>query len=100
MRIKTKNRGIITVTVVLLMLAAMFVTGCDNVIIVEKPYTPPAGMGSIKLNFNPNVERTILPEGITAESFEKFVLIFTPDGGSPLGDITVFPDKIKVIQLI
>jgi len=90
MRVLTKNSGIITATVALLMLTAMLITGCAGDITVEKPYSPPPGMGAVKLNFNKTIARTILPDGVDGpEDFDHFDLHFTKSGTGALTPITV-----------
>jgi len=80
MRTLTNKRGIIAAAAVLLLLTAMLVTGCNDSAAVEKPYTPPAGMGAVILNFNKNIARaTILPSGADIDSFAEFILTFTAD---------------------
>jgi len=78
MKTLTKNRGIMTATVALLMLSAMLITGCSSDITAEKPYAPPPGMGAVKLSFNNTVNipaRTILP-GTQFGDFKVFDLTF------------------------
>jgi len=80
MRTLTNKRGIIAAAAVLLLLTAMLVTGCSDSAAVEKPYTPPAGMGAVILNFNKNIARaTILPNEADIDSFAEFILTFTAD---------------------
>jgi len=87
MRTLTKNNNIIFALVVLLILSIMFITGCNNDITVEKPYTPPQGMGAIKLNLNKNIARTILPDDITdVTNFDHFDLLFIFDDSTPGGN--------------
>lgn len=83
MKTLTKKCVIVTAMAVLLVLTAML-TGCSNGIAEKEGYKPPAGMGAVKLNFNKNIARTILPDTATIADFDKFDLQFTPttDGGS------------------
>ncbi|MDR0302596.1 MAG: bacterial Ig-like domain-containing protein, partial [Treponema sp.] len=82
MKRMTKS-GIFTTAAVLVILSAMLVTGCSDTI-VEKPsgYTPPAGMGAVRLKFSEHIERaTILPDDATILSFVEFEFTFTPNSG-------------------
>jgi len=88
MKISTKNRGFLAATVALLMLSAMLVTGCGSDITAEKPYTPPPGMGAVKLSFDNNIARTITPVGATLGSFNGFTLQFyNTSGGAAKGPL-------------
>jgi hypothetical protein len=76
----TKKCGIITAVATLLLLTAMLI-GCSNgTTVTEKEnYTPPAGMGYVRLNFNNTVGRaTTLPDVVLISFFKAFKLQFTP----------------------
>jgi len=78
----TNKRGIITVMAALLVLAALL-TGCSNGITGENERnTLPAGMGAVRLNFNNDIARTILPDTATLSTFNGFMLQFTTSGGT------------------
>jgi hypothetical protein len=81
MRILTKKSGIFAATAALLILSAMLVTGCNGIVTGEESYTPPAGKGAVKLNFNKDVARTVMPDGITSASFYSFDIDFLRDDG-------------------
>jgi len=85
MKTLTKKCGIITAVATLLLLTAMLI-GCSNGITTteKEDYTPPVGMGAIRLNFNKDIARTILPDTADITDFNKFQLQFTPtlNGGS------------------
>lgn len=85
MKILTKKCGIITAVATLLLLTAML-TGCSNGITGKEDYTPPAGMGYVRLNFNNTVGRaTTLPDEVDLDFFEAFELQFTPTATVPGG---------------
>jgi len=81
----TKKRGFFTVSAALLIVIAMLgITGCNNDISnvdTTDNFTPPTGKGAVRLNFNENIARTILPEEIDISDFDSFDFVFTATGG-------------------
>jgi hypothetical protein len=80
----TKNRGFFAAAAALLVVTAMLVTiGCSSDISSKSnEFTPPAGKGAVKLSFNKEIARTILPDNITADDFDEFEFQFTPTDSS------------------
>jgi len=65
----------------LLIVTAMFVTiRCSNDIGNDE-FTPPPGMGAVKLSFDEKIARTILPDDATLATFDEFEFIFTVTSG-------------------
>jgi len=93
MKTFTKKRGFFAATAALLIVTAMLVTTwCSNDIGDSNEYTdnftPPAGKGAVRLSFNKNIVRTILPDDADVDIFNEFEFQFTPTsslGGSPTG---------------
>jgi len=84
-----KKRGVVAAAAVLLAVAAIFVTiTCNNDIDNGDDdgdnFTIPAGKGAIKLSFDENVARTIMPgdPNLTVSDFDGFKFQFTPTIGS------------------
>jgi len=85
MKTFTKKRGIFVAAAALLMVTAMLVTTwCSNDISngnYADEYTPPPGKGAVRLSFNNEIDRTILPDNATLATFTKFDFVFTANGG-------------------
>jgi len=83
-----KKHGLLAVAAVLLTLLAILVTiGCNNDIGSENNgytdnFTPPPGKGAVVLNFDKQIQRTILPDRADISFFDEFDFIFTPSSGS------------------
>ncbi|WP_461257787.1 hypothetical protein [Treponema sp. R80B11-R83G3] len=78
----TKKRGFFAAAAALLAVTAMLViTWCSNAIGGNNAdeFTPPAGKGAVRLSFNKEIARTILPEevGVLAD-IDEFEFQFTP----------------------
>jgi len=89
-----KKRGLFAVTAVLLTVVAILVTiGCGNDIGSGSDYTddftPPAGKGAVKLNFNEKIQRTILPDNATVADIDEYEFQFTPN---PTGSVFTKPN--------
>jgi hypothetical protein len=110
----TKKRGFFAVSAALLIVTAMLVTTwCSNDIGNDTDeFTPPPGKGAVKLSFEKEIARTILPDHADLDSFTKFDFVFTSAGGSAtsyteynilpanLGDpITLDPGNYTLIVL-
>jgi len=77
----TKKHGFYAAAAALLVLTAMLVTiGCSNDmggLGYNDEYTPPAGMGAIKLSFNEKINtRSIFPDALGIGSFDSFDFVF------------------------
>jgi len=73
----TKNSGILITVAALLFISTMLVTRCGGA--AEEVYTPPPGMGAVRLVFNNTIARTTLPDNITnINQFTDFSLQFIP----------------------
>jgi len=97
-----KKHGLFAVAAVLLAVAVILVTiTCSNDIGsgYNDEFTPPAGKGAVRLNFNDQIQRTILPDNVTINSFDEFEFIFQPTTGSALNFSVAKADKDKPIVL-
>jgi len=85
MRTFTKKRGLFAAAATLLIVTVMLVTTwCSNDIGDEYTdnFTLPDGKGAVRLSFNDNVTRTIMPGTTTVSlgDFKLFKFIFEPNG--------------------
>jgi hypothetical protein len=100
MRTFTKKRGFFAAAATLLIVTVMLVTTwCSNDIGDGDgdKFILPEGKGAVKLGFNKEINRTILPDDADIDSFSSFEFIFSPTTGS---DITVTVSKANLFNPI
>ena len=86
MRTFTRKRGLFAAAATLLIVTVMLVTTwCTNDIGDGGGYTDdfilPPGKGGIRINFNKDIARTIIPDGADVNIFDQFLFSFTPTSG-------------------
>jgi hypothetical protein len=92
MKTLKRNQGIIAIAAILLLLSGLLVTGCESDIPTGESYTPPAGMGAVRLNLNRTGFRTITTDTTIAD-FDEIVLTIYDSGGIMVGSPTsINPD--------
>lgn len=110
-----KKQNLYAVLALALILASALVVGCGKITILEPPAQKPVagieeavvgpleeGMGAVRLNFNENIGRTILP---TTSSFvlancDHFGLVFTPvPAATPITEYLDYGDRTDAISL-
>jgi hypothetical protein len=75
---KTLKKG--TLLAVVLLMATILVTGCFS---EPEGYTPPDGMGAVRLDMDIDAARATFLPGTTLDDFTAFLVTFTPAIGAP-----------------
>jgi hypothetical protein len=89
MKMKTvmKKCGLVAVCAAALFMVVALVIGCPT---PGSGIGAPTGMGTIRLNFNDEVSRTVMPGTLTTSSFPQFEFIFT---ATEDGDNKIISDR-------